>query len=391
MREKLDYVYSESLEKVLKAESVYWSELEEKTSKEIFSVLNKRYDEFTKWHALKTIGISPKMLFCLPLKDKMRLGYTIKYEIIDLNLEIFFSFKTFKWEISLPSPDIIIQGKVSQLSKRSFYIKYFGLIPFFILILDVLRGNVQVQGKRKIFKLLVWEGGWFKGLLKSILGCDIRLAVEGFPKDSLIKNTLNQFNERKKEVFILDAGSGTGATAKKCKKMGFKVLAVDISLHQLNEIKDPGIFKLVADLINPPFKDSAKFDVIFLLEVIEHFERKWGEKLIGSLSKHLRKDGLMVVSTPNPDTPRQRIIRKLERISRGTSIIWTFHPKEYCVSDLKNLLESNELRIKEAIGQRDLDVPFAIFLKPFKNVSKFLVNRFPSLSYDYVIICEKVR
>lgn len=382
------YVYSESLQRVLEIEVEYFREVKNK-SRILSKILMDGFDHYTKMHALISAGVSPKALFGVSLYYKKKLGYTIKFEVVDLGQPVYFSFKDFKWRASADAePDITIRAKLSNFAKRSFYIKYFGVFPALIVLLDLLKGSVNIENKSKFFKLLLWDGSWFKGVLRSLLGCDVRLGVQGLTEEELIETSLHHLRERGEKTLILDAGCGAGNMMKKIKAKGYNVVGIDILSSELKKINEPEIPKIVADLIHPPFKSSA-FSAVFLLDVIEHFSDEWGARLLSELSRCLRKGGVLIISTPNPATPCQRILRKLEGIPKGISIIWPFHRREYAVPELKRLLINQGFQIKNAIGRHDLDIPHSILLQPVKNNLRNFVRKFPGLSYDYAIIAVK--
>jgi SAM-dependent methyltransferase len=381
------YIYSESLQRVLEIEAEYFREVRNK-SRILSKTLMEGFDHYTKMHALISAGVSPKALFGLFLGHKKELGYNIKFEIVDLRQHLYFSFKDFKWRVSADAePDITLRAKFSNFAKRSFYIKYFGVIPSLIVLLDLLKGSVNIENKGKFFKLLLWSGSWFKGIFKSFLGCDVRLGVQGLTKEELIETSLCGLGEREKAL-ILDAGCGAGNMTKKIKAKGYNVVGIDILGSELKKIREPEIPKIVADLMHLPFKSPA-FSAVFLLDVIEHFSGEWGTRLLSELSRSLGKGGLLIISTPNPATPCQRILRKLERIPKDVSIIWPFHRREYAVPELKRLLVNQGFQIKNVMGRHDLDIPHSILLQPVRNHLRNVVRKFPSLSYGYVIIAVK--
>ena len=102
---------------------------------------------------------------------------------------------------------------------------------------------------------------------------------------------------------VLDFGCGTGYGAATLSDVADHVLAVDISDGALDfarrQHKAPNLcFERVADLC-AGFGDR-QFDLITCFEVIEHLEPADQVKLLDNLTRILKEDGLLFISTPNP-------------------------------------------------------------------------------------------
>ncbi|MDI6645269.1 MAG: class I SAM-dependent methyltransferase [Methanobacteriaceae archaeon] len=112
---------------------------------------------------------------------------------------------------------------------------------------------------------------------------------------------------------ILDAGCGTGYLEYYLLKEGFtNIHAVDISREQLvmakhnlnyyeTEFKDKVNFYL--EDITKFLKSSDKFDIICLIDVIEHLSKNNAFKLIELSYKKLNKNGLIIIRVPNMEHP----------------------------------------------------------------------------------------
>jgi SAM-dependent methyltransferase len=82
------------------------------------------------------------------------------------------------------------------------------------------------------------------------------------------------------------------------------------------------------------FIKSSSIDVVFLGETIEHFEKKYGEKLLSEISRILCKNGKFFISTPN------------KRNSKG----YEFHVYEYTPEELVELVETKQLKVDRVYG-----------------------------------------
>ncbi len=96
---------------------------------------------------------------------------------------------------------------------------------------------------------------------------------------------------------LLDFGSGLGFFAEYAQEHGFKSVCYDISEYAVDYIKNTlHINAFVAD--NTIFeKNSDTFDVIASFYVLEHIADY--EKIIFMFNKHLNKNGVLALSTPN--------------------------------------------------------------------------------------------
>jgi 2-polyprenyl-3-methyl-5-hydroxy-6-metoxy-1,4-benzoquinol methylase len=101
---------------------------------------------------------------------------------------------------------------------------------------------------------------------------------------------------------VLDVPSGQGALSKKLEDIGFKVILGDIERRNIL-YKNNRCVQL--DLNNTlPFKGSI-FDYIVCVEGVEHLENPHG--LIREFAKVVKKDGYLIISTPNVMTVKSRL------------------------------------------------------------------------------------
>ena len=102
---------------------------------------------------------------------------------------------------------------------------------------------------------------------------------------------------------VLDAGCGVGYGIGILASCGAKsITGIDVSAEAVEEATagfgaqaEAVVEGTLAEL---PF-DDASFDLVLCFEVIEHLED--ADKALGELRRVLRPDGVLIVSTPNPD------------------------------------------------------------------------------------------
>ena len=97
------------------------------------------------------------------------------------------------------------------------------------------------------------------------------------------------FNDDLINIKILDIPAGNGLVSSELKKLGAIMVSADINEEFSHYIQ--------ADMEKPlPFEDES-FDSVICLEGIEHILHP--ESLFAELARVLRKEGLLIISTPN--------------------------------------------------------------------------------------------
>lgn len=107
-----------------------------------------------------------------------------------------------------------------------------------------------------------------------------------------------------KEVKLLDVGAATGFFVGLAKKEGFDAQGIEISEHAAAKARDKGF-----DVKTGTLSDvSGVFDCITMLDVIEHVPDPRSEIL--KAAALLRKDGALVVNTPDSGSLVARLLGK---------------------------------------------------------------------------------
>lgn len=114
-------------------------------------------------------------------------------------------------------------------------------------------------------------------------------------------NLLDKFNSLKngKDKKVLEIGCAIGAFSKLLKERGFDVTAIDISefiIKKAKELQKDVNFKILD--IEGDIRTNEKYEYIFALEVLEHLNNP--KKALFNMKKLLKKDGVLVFSTPLP-------------------------------------------------------------------------------------------
>ena len=121
-------------------------------------------------------------------------------------------------------------------------------------------------------------------------------------KENIIKHfKIKSKNEPLKNIQILDIGCGGGLISVPMKKLGANVVGIDASQKNINvaKIYSKKNNHQIKYICSSPekLKIKKKFDVVLMLEIIEHVDDV--NLFIKKSSKLLKKNGLMFVATLN--------------------------------------------------------------------------------------------
>jgi len=104
---------------------------------------------------------------------------------------------------------------------------------------------------------------------------------------------------------VLDAGCGDGYFTRLIKKQGAEqVVGTDYSARALSfaRLLAPGIDFTEADLMQLPYEDVS-FDVVFLVEVLEHIPSDGQKHIVRELARILKPGGLCIITVPSVRMP----------------------------------------------------------------------------------------
>lgn len=100
---------------------------------------------------------------------------------------------------------------------------------------------------------------------------------------------------------ILDLGCGNGALIWFLTKNGYgEIRGVDISEEQVNIAKSLNLSGIeVCDIISYLKRTDDKFEIIFLINVLEHFKRSKSIELLSLIRSKLNPSGKLIIHVPN--------------------------------------------------------------------------------------------
>ncbi len=155
---------------------------------------------------------------------------------------------------------------------------------------------------------------------------------------------LSIFKNVPKNKEILDAGCGYGIVSMTLANMGFKNLnLIDLDENRINGInrniseysKLQNIKTMIGSLTNLPLQNES-FDIVMSSEVIEHI--KEDKKAFSELSRVLRKNGTLIITTPEHSKSNSLDYKQYNHEKPG-----------YTIEEFKELAKENNLVIKNVI------------------------------------------
>jgi 2-polyprenyl-3-methyl-5-hydroxy-6-metoxy-1,4-benzoquinol methylase len=109
---------------------------------------------------------------------------------------------------------------------------------------------------------------------------------------------------------LLEIGPSYGGFSFLAKQAGFTVDVVEMDSECCRFLQDVvGVNATCSNNVPLALEDKGQYDVIALWHVIEHFAEPW--KVLDSLVNHLRPNGIIVISAPNPDSFQFKLFGRL--------------------------------------------------------------------------------
>ncbi len=151
-----------------------------------------------------------------------------------------------------------------------------------------------------------------------------------------------------------------------------ELYVVGIDYH--TPIDPPNEFRLVNIRERLPFSESD-FSMVFAGEIVEHIGFQSARHLLREISRVLRPDGYLLLTTPNGFRNRLKDILRRTRVA--------CHEREFSVSEMKKLLSDAGFRIIHMEGIQPVFVPW-------NSTNKLASFEIPGLMASQVIyLCRK--
>lgn len=129
---------------------------------------------------------------------------------------------------------------------------------------------------------------------------------------------------------VLDIGCANGALSRVLRDGGNHVVGVDILPEYVKMAKKNCSEAKVVDISRGTGFRAGSFDAVFAGEFIEHLTEKDADTFFRECRRVLKRGGLIILTTPNPDFIRIKLFR--------INLVGGAHLKVYPVKELKRLL-----------------------------------------------------
>lgn len=153
-------------------------------------------------------------------------------------------------------------------------------------------------------------------------------------KCNYVLNSLRHNNGR-----LLDVGVGYGHIENQLlmNKTNLEMFGIDIAQASINKFKKIGKnnFK-IGKVTNIPFKNNF-FDVVILLDVLEHIPFKDSKKSLSEIHRVLKRKGKFIISVPLNDTAKDRILNGHLRKYTQQTIVNEILNADFVVNKIKIL------------------------------------------------------
>lgn len=185
---------------------------------------------------------------------------------------------------------------------------------------------------------------------------------------------------------ILDYGCGTGFIIKHFIRKGFETYGADTSSQSVDfvnkQYKGEPNFK-GAYLLNDLFKLNKRFDVICVIEVIEHLSDEFLVPLVENVKKLGNPGGKIIFTTPNNERLNDSVVYC--PVCEHTFHRWQ-HVRSWNVQSLTSFMEKNGLKIDKCFATDFSSIAPDGMLKKLKHsVRNFF---YPASQPHLVAICS---
>lgn len=212
----------------------------------------------------------------------------------------------------------------------------------------------------------------------------------------------------KSKVKVLSIGSGPCDLEAILSKMGYDVTAIDdLNDHwhligknreRIKDFAKQMNIKLIVEPAGLPQITENSFDVVLLIDVIEHLHNSPRE-LLNYVISSLKPNGLLLIETPNAVSLAKRLKVLLGKSNQVNVNYWYWtigeyrsHTREYTRSELRRILLYHRLT---AINARMVDITFidiksrGLLQKIILKIYKLISSLYPNFGDTILISGEK--
>lgn len=234
------------------------------------------------------------------------------------DFELYERAKKINQEFKIRKKDFRFIVKRMEFSKKRAFVTE-KMLP---MIKTVLRPIIRPI-RKVIRKYLAIEGGDFERFAPHIR--DVNTALEHYRRYTLASSFVY-------DQSVLDLACGDGYGASILSKRAKQVIGIDCSEKTIDAAKkqycEKNLAFSVGSMVDFSFKERKLFDVIVCFEALEHIQDH--ELCFKEIKKHLKKGGLLILSTPN------RPVYSNHGKNKNP-----YHLKELDFNELKGLFEAH--------------------------------------------------
>jgi len=184
---------------------------------------------------------------------------------------------------------------------------------------------------------------------------------------------------------LVDIGCDVGEIRKIISKSFYTknplYLGIDLDHKRLSEGADkiqmqlPAMYVQQDITLGLPFIKSNSVDMIFAGEIIEHFKKKFGKKLLKEIYRTLKPGGKFIISTPNVKNSKgfafhvyeykiDELAKMVEDVGLLKTKIWGWTTTEKVILKKGSSKLKHDYNILKKDIHKDLVVPFMAYLQP---------------------------
>jgi SAM-dependent methyltransferase len=177
---------------------------------------------------------------------------------------------------------------------------------------------------------------------------------------NILKKYANEFKDCKR---VLDIACGKGEFLSLAKEAGINAIGIDNDASIVEEATKRGLTVYQSDVFEYLEKNVEAFDGIFCSQFIEHLNPDDLLKLLALIYRNLKDDGIVIVTTPNP----QSIIVHLESFYKDFS-----HVRFYDLDLVKFMMGCTDLQVIDSGFDQDTAFSMPLMRSDLANIQNEL-------------------
>jgi SAM-dependent methyltransferase len=164
---------------------------------------------------------------------------------------------------------------------------------------------------------------------------------------------------------ILDVGCGRGYALRLLRSLGYSDLSgVDIDAGQVGFAQSLGLpVERVGDATEFLEARTARYDVVLLMDVLEHLAPAGQAGMLSRIRAALRPGGRLICTVPNAASPVASYVRHVD----------STHQTSFTVESLHFALSQSELRVEQIVGAEFFFRPRFLFWLPSRRTLQWLL------------------